>query len=222
MVKRPRITDSITKASPKISCLLHYHFAHTEAISFSVEELTELIPTFPQRIIEMAVPLLEKAGDIESTTHKEFGSSYQGYHITQLGISKVEGWSNEAYDLVSEGILFHDFGTGNSTTQQTWSSLPLEREGKVYDAAVSKAEAALDEIRSNNGFSEAKPEERDQIVWSLTEGLKQIKEGLPSRDQVQSMLVKPFSYIAEKFAGAALGEAAKAAAKALLEWIKNA
>ena len=80
-------------------------------------------------------------------------------------------------------------------------------------------EAALSEISGNNGYAESESEERDRIVWSVGEGLNQIKEGLPDREQVKAMLVKPLRFISEKFAGASMGEIAKAAVKALMTWL---
>lgn len=103
-----------------------------------------------------------------------------------------------------------------------WEPLPLERSGSGYEDAVAKTEAAYAEILGNNGYADSEPEEREYVAWTLSEGIKHIKDGLPNRDQVVSMLIRPLSYLGEKFAGASIGEAAKVAAKALWTWITGA
>lgn len=110
-------------------------------------------------------------------------------------------------------------GVSENEQSDDWEPLPLERAGPEYDNAVDMTETALSEISGNNGYAESESEERDRIVWSIGEGLKQIKDGLPSRNQVISMLVKPLKYISDKFAGASMGEIAKAAIKALMTWL---
>lgn len=102
-----------------------------------------------------------------------------------------------------------------------WEPLPLERESDGYTDAVSKVEEAYSAILGNNGYAESDPDERNRIVWSIKVGLDQIKDGLPSKNQVREMLIKPLAYIGEKFAGASTGELAKAAVKALWAWITS-
>ena len=99
--------------------------------------------------------------------------------------------------------------------------MPLERSGELFEQAVDSTEKALAEIKGNNGYAGSEPEERERIVWSLSEAVRQMREGMPSRDQILVMAVKPLKYIAEKFAGASMGEVAKAAIKAIWAWLGN-
>lgn len=130
-----------------------------------------------------------------------------------------EDWVFEILDNMFEppNIMKED----GHAEDDVWEPLPLERESGAYQEAVSTVEEAVIAIAGNNGYAETEPEERDRVVWSLQTGLAQIKEGLPSSVQVREMLIKPLTYIGEKFAGASIGEIAKAAAKALWTWILN-
>lgn len=117
--------------------------------------------------------------------------------------------------------ILTDDDISDSGNEDIWEPLPLERESEAYKEAVGKVEEATTAIAGNNGYAETEPEERERVVWSLQAGLAQIKEGLPSRSQVREMLIKPLRYIGTKFAGASIGELAKAAAKALWTWISS-
>lgn len=138
--------------------------------------------------------------------------------ITMEGIAHVENWSDEFYSKIVSNE-FDAKGEQQDDPKDVWQPLPLERAGPEYEQAIETVEYALSQISGNNGYAKDSPEERDKIVWSILEGLKHLKDGLPSRDQVFSMLVKPLNFISEKFTVAAMGEAAKAAVKALLGWL---
>lgn len=143
------------------------------------------------------------------------------WRITRNGLLEAEALishDQELYALVTS-CLDENEESENLISSDFWAPLPIELSGKQYDHAIEASEAAYTEIKGSNGYAESEPQERDTVVWSLGEGLKQVKEGMPTRDQVISMLVKPFKYISEKFAGAAMGEVAKAAVKALLDWL---
>ena len=162
-----------------------------------------------------------------------------GFFISKQGIKEVESRIRDRSSLsylywaegdaafsedIEEGIEYDAKGDGvadpvSLEIKDTWEPLPLERHSKKFDEAVSATESALREIEGNNGYAESAPEERDRVVWSLKEGLKHMREGLPSRDQVIAYALKPLKFVAEKFAGASMGEMAKAAVKALLAWL---
>ena len=103
----------------------------------------------------------------------------------------------------------------DSSDGLAWEPLPLDRELDIYRHTNAAVEEALETIEGNNGYAESEPEERQQIVSSIKEGLKQFRDGLPSRSQLVSLLVEPLRFIANKFSSAAMGEAAKIAVNAL-------
>lgn len=232
MVKRPKISAMTGNAKVKVLCLLHYHFAHSRLPYMSTVEMRYLIPSIHQNITEYAISSLlsEKLlvqAERKSDSFDDYGENETVYKISEHGIDIVDNWSDFTYDEIAEGISFDEEDSFADIVDpaidgdQEWEPLPLEKSGPAYKQAMDTTETAFNEIKGSNGYAESDPQERETIVWSLSEGLKQIKNGLPTRDQVVSMLVKPFQYISEKFAGAAMGEAAKTAVKALINWITS-
>ena len=225
MAKRPNIGAASEEVQRKILCFLHFRYAHSENIVFTEKELSEYIKDTGARIIHYSLEELGQTAYVDSEIVVEDKEKVHAYSITREGIKFVERWSDDDYDQISKGIDFLEPDDGQQEKrsdiepEDRWQPLPLERSGSKYENAVASTEAALKEIEGNNGYAESAPEERDRIVWSISEGLKHIKEGFPSRDQVISMLLKPLRYIAEKFSAASMGEAAKAAVKALLSWL---
>ncbi len=130
-----------------------------------------------------------------------------------------EPGTHEKFDSNDASSKWDDAVWDESASPDQWEPLPLERSGPDYEAALEMTEAAYAEISGNNGYAESEPEERERIVWSLSEAVRQMREGMPSRDQILVMAVKPLKYIAEKFSGASMGEAAKAAVKAIWAWL---
>jgi hypothetical protein len=100
-----------------------------------------------------------------------------------------------------------------------WEPLPVDREVQEFKEADEAVEIALSEIEGNNGYAESEPKERNHIVFSIREGLRQMREGLPSRAQVVANLIEPLKKIAKKFSDAAMGIAAKASVEKLLAWL---
>ena len=155
--------------------------------------------------------------------------------ITRAGIDVVMTWTEERLSQselkleavnsveleAEEDSVTPERNRSEAPNVDGWEPLPLERAGTDYEAAVNATEAALSEISGNNGYAESEPEERERIVWSLSEAVRQMRGGIPSRDQILVMAVKPLKYIADKFSGASMGEAAKAAVKAIWIWLSD-
>jgi len=142
-------------------------------------------------------------------------------HGTSWMESALEQIFSEADESPDSDPDSDDTGDADEVPEDdSWSPIALERVGDKYEAAVSASEAAYDEIKGSNGYAESDPEERDLVVGSIGETLKQVKEHKPTtREQVLAGLVKPLKFISEKFANASMGEAAKMAVKALLSWL---
>lgn len=229
MVKRPQIIETSNATKGKLLCFLHYRYANSDDIVFTAKEIAGLIKGTNGRIISFALQELDNEQLVESESVKEESNIVQGYSITRAGIMTVESWDNDTYDRMSEGVNFLDesgatdsdssLADGESRQEEEWEPLPLERSGEKYEAAATSVETALEEIEGNNGYASTEPEERNQIIWSIKNGLSQIRDGLPNREQVTTMLLKPLRYIARKFADASMGEAAKAAVSKLLIWL---
>jgi hypothetical protein len=96
-------------------------------------------------------------------------------------------------------------------SDDVWRPLPIDREAPEYSEAVESIGEAVQIVEQDNGYPTSDPEERNQIVDSLKTGLQWIKEGAPSLAQIRATVVAPLKFLASKFSGAAMGEAAKVA-----------
>lgn len=100
-----------------------------------------------------------------------------------------------------------------------WSPLPIERNAAEYQTAVEASEAALQVIKGDNGF--ASMPERNEIVQTIEAGLEDLKNSTPSKYRLLTSLARPFRYVAEKFFGTLIGEAAKKGFDALMTLIAS-
>ena len=147
------------------------------------------------------------------------------WRLTRKGIERAENFIKSQptlYKIVSDALgatSAPDSKSSDIAGEENWEPLPLDRDGKNFDAAVTATENALKEIEGNNGFAQSDPEKRNQIVWSLKEGLTIVKNGLPNRSQINAFIVAPLKFIAEKFSASVIGEAAKIALKAIATWL---
>ena len=211
----------------KLLARLHKFLVDNEQVKPTIEWLAKRL-SIQEVKAKLALEQLESDGLCRVVTEETWDEhpvtglleKYEEKHveITMSGIARVEKWNDEYYSKA----ISNEFDAKSAEqvdSKDVWEPLPLERAGPEYEQAVETVETALSEISGNNGYAKDSPEERDRIVWSISEGLKYLKDGLPSRDQVFSMLIKPLKFISEKFSVAAMGEAAKAAVKALLNWL---
>ena len=110
-------------------------------------------------------------------------------------------------------------GQTEESSQDVWEPLPINRTQPAYEEAVSAFESAVGVIEGDNGYAVTEPDERNQIVWSIKEGLRALKELTPSRAQIRSMIVGPLQYVSKKFVDTAMGIAARDALLKLGEWL---
>ena len=76
---------------------------------------------------------------------------------------------------------------------------------------MTAIEEVIETVAGDNGYGANEPEERSHILWSLNKGLKALKDALPSRNQIQALIVAPLNLLARKFAETSMGEVAKIA-----------
>lgn len=111
--------------------------------------------------------------------------------------------------------------SSDSDTRDKWEPLPIDRSSPEYSEAVSKTDEALQVIEGDNGFASSLPEMRDHVVWSLGAGVNALKEGLLTKEQVDSLLICPLKWVATKFAEGLMKIAANKALIAILAWLKS-
>ncbi len=121
----------------------------------------------------------------------------------------------EAQELIRDALAIEDV----EVAEPEWEPLPIDRRSPEYQSAVSELESTVEIISGDNGYAATQPEERDQIVWSLKEGLRAIKEHMPSRAQVNALVVQPLRYMSKKFGDTVMGVASKGAVAKIIEWL---
>ena len=107
-----------------------------------------------------------------------------------------------------------------STSTSFSERLTADQERSMAREIRLAEEEALETIQSDNGYAATEPEERNSIVWTIGAGVNALKEGLITKDQAQTLLLKPFKYLAKKFPDAIIGVSAKDAATAIWDWLK--
>jgi len=207
---RQKLEDVLSTTRDRILIDLHDSLLTTDNYLVTEDELLEELPNTNSKLIDLALSELIDSGHVEE--------SFSDYSITMSGIEYIDALPDETYTPLRNSLSYVSHES-DAEQNNNWSPLPLEKSGSSYSDAIEASENALAEISGSNGYAESEPEERDLIVSSVKSTLKNINEGNTTKDQVIAGLVKPLKYVSEKFANASMGEAAKAAVKALLSWL---
>lgn len=146
-----------------------------------------------------------------------------GYQISGHGIYYVEGQFELPDSIIAKyaAKLEVEKNSTQSQTEDVWEPLKIDKAATDYVEAVEKVETAIAKIRADNGYASTEPEERDNIVGALDSGLTRLKNGMPTRDELRALLLRPLKYITKRFADTALGEVAKAAFAALMKLLSG-
>jgi len=210
-----------------VAVAMYLEFMNDGKVVLSPEMISKLLQNqYPKNAITLLLEDLTKRG-VRRTVIKfqlvkdptdPLDIAVSQYRLTKTCIQYIEDLPDEIFSPLEALCLIEPAKSNN--IDDHWSPIAIERIGDKYDDAISLSEKAFDEIKGSNGYAETSHEERDIVVSSVGETLKQIKTDVPTtKDQVISGLVRPLKYISEKFAGASMGEAAKLAVKALLAWL---
>jgi hypothetical protein len=178
------------------------------------------------RLIAKAIKNLEENGlTEENNIAYEIEISAQGIlHVERM----IEDYPSSDIALYLSDSLPVDNddqnGIGQDETEinDEWGPLPIDRSSEMYTEAVEASEEAEKIIREDNGFASSLPEVRNHVVWSLGAGVNALKEGLISKEQVDSLLITPLKWITTKFAEGLMKIAANKALVAILAWLKSA
>jgi len=101
-----------------------------------------------------------------------------------------------------------------------WEPLPLERNSEPLREAIEAVDNTLHEVETSNGYAAEHPEEREYVVDNLKLVLNRLKTALTiSYGYLRTHGINVLRKLADKFSGAAMGEAAKEALKALGRWL---
>lgn len=220
---------------------MYEEFMRDGETDLTASNLSEHLPNFPTNAVSLELKNLARSPNVTQVMRRKesfLPSLTAGqepelvatgkFRITRDGIDEVAGWSETLYDdLLRDHVVpvllddDSDEPEDADDEEADWMPLPIDRSTAEYEEAIDALEAVVETIESDNGYAANDPGERNQIVWSLKEGLQAIKAHLPSWEQVQSMVIAPLKFIVEKFATSAMGEAAKAALPKILGWLSG-
>lgn len=222
--------------------LCKLYFAHVNDDSreqFSVEDIRQMFSVpVSANMVRSAADYLRGEPYRETnyvTRHTpKAGTKQYSYKITERGIMHVEQefrrrdsdlsyfrqHGDDALDDVAgiDSIFMTD---EERAIADPWIPLPIDREETSYAETVQELETAIEAIRGDNGYAAKEPAERNAILETLDAGLAWLKEKLPTRSQIMSLLIKPLSWVAARFPESVMGEASKRAAQKLLDYLSN-
>ncbi len=164
-------------------------------------------------------------------------SSDNKLFITPSGLSRVEGQikeqqktgqPNPTTEYLSGGLdgirkldIAPHVSSSLDVSDQDWQPLKIDRESSQFKEAVGSLESAIQTIQGDNGFADALPDVRKEILSSLEQGAADIKSGNVTLGKIKEKTLRPLKWLAEKFSGAIIGEAAKAAFIKLIAWLSG-
>jgi hypothetical protein len=148
----------------------------------------------------------------------------------EAGLSRNQGWTEMA------AFDFRDMGYANDASSKDGfagalngqgmreaerlmgaaeKTVDLDHGAPEYQKAVSALSGVTEAVRQNNEYASSEPEDREQRVAELEAGKELLK---PKRVRIAALvglLLPALTYLATKFADAAIGEAASEAMTAL-------
>lgn len=141
------------------------------------------------------------------------------WRITQHGLDMIIEALEKDPSYLDEYVVPLGRIDGERIDDDQWEPLPIDRSTPTYEKMIVASEAAIREVEKNNGYAASAPEERAGVLSAMKGTLQAIKEGFPSRSLIISGLLKPLKFLAEKFSTLSMGEFAKRAIEALVNWL---
>lgn len=103
-----------------------------------------------------------------------------------------------------------------------WHPIPVDRSTLEYQETEKKLDEALAAIRSDNGFADTFPDERNQIVSALESGLKIFRENSAVHIiYFKAFIIDPLSAAISRLKDNAAGATAAIAKGAAIKWLAD-
>lgn len=123
---------------------------------------------------------------------------------------------NEKFDELQ--ISDDDF----QISDDEWQPLPLEKNSRELQEAIVALDNVVQQVRADNGYSVAQPEERDYVINTLSDATKTLRErDTTSIQYLRKFVVDPLQILIQRFKGAAIAIAATAARDTVIEFLKQ-
>lgn len=103
-----------------------------------------------------------------------------------------------------------------------WQPIPVDRSNPEYQETEKKLDEALNVIRSDNGFADTFPDERNQVVSALETGLKIFRENSTVHvTYFRAFIIDPLTAAISRLKDNAAGTAAAIAKGAAIKWLAD-
>ncbi len=184
--------------------------------------------------VHRAMQYLLRQQFVEEDYDRETDEEY--FSITDRGIEhideqrEVRGSPISNYMNIGQDWLFRSDNSESSdegheaslaSEEDIWEPLKIDRAAPEYERAVEAIDDAIEKIEGDNGYAATQPDERNNVVWSLKEGITAIKEMAPSLAQIRALIMAPLNSAIRTLKESGPGLAAMLAREALKEWLKS-
>ena len=128
----------------------------------------------------------------------------------------VRQWEQQA--PADDPIGFYEFSAIAATyiyerslesSYLNYEPIALDRENSTFKEALDLTEDLAEQVRGNNGLD---PEVRLSLAHSLSSGVALLRDCLPTKEQVEALLIRPLKFLIVRFLTAEIGEMAQRAA----------
>jgi hypothetical protein len=158
------------------------------------------------------------------------------YYWTLEALKKVDGTPLYMYDhapngetwlrsaLAAVNKAYDDLGIEASDFEKEteWEPIPLDRDSAELQTAIQKLDETIEDVRSNNGYAQAAPEERNFVLEKLSALSKKLKTEVSiSWMWIEEFGIDPLNRVIRRFGPAVTGVIAQAAKDGLVVWIKT-
>ena len=186
-------------------------------------------------LFDAALQIIQEAGLVEVLTDDFAPDIYLKDHnfadkfeqlrarfpLFQKAYKGGKSWLFSALAAIEE-----ELGRADQITEpadaQDWEPLAIDRESETLRELTRRIDATIEAVRQENGYASNHPEERR---W-VSEALGAVATRLREDRQISVMYLrefgfKPLKVLIERFGKAAVGLAAAAANKAMMDWLKE-
>lgn len=139
------------------------------------------------------------------------------YKANRYGIS----WIEKALKSINSGVVNENVDPNFEISVEDWHPLPIDRGDEKYTQAIEATEEAIKAIEQDNGYAANEPDERNAILATSKGTLEAIKEGKPTKEQVESGLLKSLKQVVKRFGDASVGIIAKKTIEAIWAWFAS-
>jgi hypothetical protein len=131
--------------------------------------------------------------------------------------SQRHAWLSSALAKINE-----TFNSELLASSDEWQPIPVDRSNPEYQATEKKLDEALNAIRSDNGFANTFPDERNQVVSALETGLKIFRENSTVHaTYFKAFIIAPLAAAIRRLKDNAAGVAAAVAKAAAIKWLAD-